>query len=692
VVVGRPSSVLTYSTARVAPTARPSYRWLALSIVGLGVLATPVAAKRRPSTQIDSSYGPHGSTSGWELHHGPQVVDGLTLNTQTVCPSPEGGIDNDDHTLCHNSYVFIYQLPPGLSNVVLTFDGLTGFGFGSGSFGVLLCMGDPRDDAADEGMFCTKTSTADYSEALGLEFGASAGRLTLFVPTVRAGEPLTFYIREVPPNPPAKLAPPRLSIGHAVIYPSSLRFGSQEVGTVSAPQTIAVSSWSSPAPPLGALQTMTPAAFPVSGTCGALDPGTSCVLQARFAPTNSDGSATGAFQLLAGGTTTSIPVTGQVTTQGLTITPSTLTFGSQVLGTSSTSQTVTISRTASATEALTISEIAIEPNAVTGAPDFTIAGDHCTGVLAPGDSCRFAVMFAPQYPGALTARATVADGSGAGHLLALAGTANDPGTATLSVSDVVFGSQPIGTASAHRHVRLTRPTAVVVDVTPPFALVAENCTSVTASASCDAEIAFTPPLVGPFTGALTFATDAVNGTQVIPLTGSGSDVMVAVAPSTAAVARGTATRFVVTVASQGGFSDEVTATCSGAPAESTCQAASAAGLLAADGTLMFAFEIATASGTAPALGMLGGARGALLVLAALAVAWRLARSPRRRMLRAVLAARLLSVAACCALGSCATSHPEGDTSAGTPTGRFPLSFRIASGTVVRTATATLIVQ
>src|SRR5262249_53968562 len=143
---------------------------------------------------------------------------------------------------------------------------------------------------------------------------------------------LTFYIHETHPHPPGKLTRPDLTIGRTLLTPSGLFFGSHDENTVSAPQTFVVTNWPAPSPPAAIASIAIDSDFVLTGTCGTLEPGASCVLLARFAPMSivprEKFGAVSVFDGTIGGA--GIPVDGLATTPTVTVSPSVLTFGSQV--------------------------------------------------------------------------------------------------------------------------------------------------------------------------------------------------------------------------------------------------------------------------------------------------------------------------------------------------------------------------
>src|SRR5919199_624650 len=87
----------------------------------------------------------------------------------------------------------------------------------------------------------------------------------------------------------------------------------------------------------------------------------------------------------------------------VTLSPTSLTFGPQDIGTRSASQFVTVSNTGTAS--LFINSAAV-PNTL----DFTVTGDGCSGLtLAVGASCSVSIVFSPTLAGTRTAALTVTD-------------------------------------------------------------------------------------------------------------------------------------------------------------------------------------------------------------------------------------------------------------------------------------------
>lgn len=87
----------------------------------------------------------------------------------------------------------------------------------------------------------------------------------------------------------------------------------------------------------------------------------------------------------------------------VTFTPTSLTFGARVIGTTSAPQSVTVANTGNAS--LFINSAAV-PNTL----DFTVVNDGCSGLtLAPGTSCSMSITFSPTASGTRSAALTVTD-------------------------------------------------------------------------------------------------------------------------------------------------------------------------------------------------------------------------------------------------------------------------------------------
>ena len=111
----------------------------------------------------------------------------------------------------------------------------------------------------------------------------------------------------------------------------------------------------------------------------------------------------------------------------VSLSPASLTFGSQDTGTTSAAQSLTVANTGSAS-------LFINSAAVAGADatDFTAVGDGCSGVtLTAGASCSMSISFSPTLAGTRSATLTLTDNAGNSPQSApLTGTGTTPAGAT----------------------------------------------------------------------------------------------------------------------------------------------------------------------------------------------------------------------------------------------------------------------
>ena len=315
-------------------------------------------------------------------------------------------------------------------------------------------------------------------------------------------------------------------------------------------------------------------------TGATVTPNSTCTVSVTFDPSatgsrsaslNFTDNASGSPQtvnLTGTGVTTPVPVAG--------VSPGSLTFSNQTVGTTSTSQPVTLSNTGTA--ALTISNIGTSANFG--------ESNNCGGSVATSGSCTINVTFTPTATGTLTGTLTITDNSngvaGSTQTVILTGTGVTAApVAGVSPSSLTFSNQGVGTTSASQPVTLSNTGNAALTITnigtsSNFGET-NNCgTSVAAGGSCTINVTFTPTATGTLTGTLTI-TDNSNGvagsTQSVTLSGTGQDFSFAAAsgsPTSATVAPGAAVGYALSVAGVGGFNQSVSFACSGAPSEATC--------------------------------------------------------------------------------------------------------------------------
>jgi hypothetical protein len=206
---------------------------------------------------------------------------------------------------------------------------------------------------------------------------------------------------------------------------TSLAFGSQNVPTESAAQTITLTNTGTAMIYLSSvtLGGANPASFAMSNiNCyGTLLVNASCTINVRFYP-QAPGPATATVNFADNASV--IPQTVTVTGTGNVLAPiallsaSGLAFGSQKVGTETGQQTITLTNTGTAP--LILTGVAL---AGANPKSFLMSNINCSGTLAVGASCSIIVRFYPQTLGSLTASVGFTDNaSGMPQIVTLTGT------------------------------------------------------------------------------------------------------------------------------------------------------------------------------------------------------------------------------------------------------------------------------
>src|ERR1700674_4990938 len=177
--------------------------------------------------------------------------------------------------------------------------------------------------------------------------------------------------------------------------------------------------------------------------------------------------------------------------------PTSLTFSSQSLNTTSTAQTVTLTNTGNG--ALTINSIAASGD-FKGTSTGTGACPISPATLAAGGMCTISVTFTPTGTGTRTGTLTITDNAAPGTQ-----TVGLTGTGTNTPADFTLSAAPTTVTVARGAV--STPVTITVNPTNGFnSAVALTCTGAPAKSSC----ALNPPsITPPTTSALTFTAHAM---------------------------------------------------------------------------------------------------------------------------------------------------------------------------------------
>ncbi|HEX8926221.1 MAG TPA: choice-of-anchor D domain-containing protein, partial [Terriglobales bacterium] len=371
---------------------------------------------------------------------------------------------------------------------------------------------------------------------------SNAGTCTIsvtFNPSLSGARAATLTINSNDPNSPTKtVALTGTGITPVmVVTPATVSFGNQPVNTTSAPAVLVTISNTTGTAALTinniALSGANAGDFAQTNTCGAFPAtiavGSSCTVSLTFTP-SAVGARSGLLDVTvaAPANSQSVALSGTGTVPAVTLSPTSLAFGSQL---------VTAPATAGATQSVTLTNSGLAPLAITsialgGAnPGDFVQTNTCSASLGAGLNCSISVKFAPTARGARSASVVITDSaSGSPQSFAVSGTGIAP-VASLSLTPINFGVQVLKTTSAPQSVTLLNngdaPLSISsILVSGDFARVTNtsNCgTSLAPLANCTISVTFTPTVVGLRTGAIAIgSSDPFNPTLTVPLSGMGT--------------------------------------------------------------------------------------------------------------------------------------------------------------------------
>ncbi len=311
--------------------------------------------------------------------------------------------------------------------------------------------------------------------------------------------------------------------------PTTVAFGTLDVGTSSAPSTVTVTNASNASVTVSSITSNAPAEFAVSSnTCATVAAGATCSFAVTFTPSAAGArsasitvtsNGTGSPQIVAAsGTGGVIPLQGQLAL------PPGVTFGAYLVGTASPAQSVTVTNVGGAP--LHVSGVTSSVPA-----EFAVSAGTCVTV-APGASCTLSVTFTPAAAGDRSATITLtSDGVGSPQSLAATGDGvapSSPGQLSM-VAAVDAGAVVVGQTSAPSIIAITNIGSTTVTITSvvssnpgEFAIVQNNCASVDPGASCGVEFTFRPAATGARAGTFTVTSNGVGSPQSIAASGTGS--------------------------------------------------------------------------------------------------------------------------------------------------------------------------
>ena len=366
-----------------------------------------------------------------------------------------------------------------------------------------------------------------------------------------------------------------------LVSPSSLSFGNQLIGTTSATQPINITNNGI------AATTITVAAggdFTQTNNCpvspATLAVASKCTLNVSFKPSATgirNGAITVTHQLV--GSPETVALSGTGVAPAVTLSGASISFGNQLVGSSSAVQTVSVSN--SGTAPLTISSIALTG---VNSGDFseTNTCPASPATLAVSANCSVSLNFRPTATGARTASVSITDNAaGSPQSVSLTGTGTTPAV-MLSPMGLTFSAQLVTTSSTAQTVTLTNNGTATLDIAnitltgtngSDFSQTNTCGATLAVAANCSISVAFKPTAAGNRVANLTITDDANGSPQTVTLTGTGTDFSIDTGNGgtlTATVTRGQTATYSLQVTPISGFNGSVTLTCAGAPSEAAC--------------------------------------------------------------------------------------------------------------------------
>ena len=512
---------------------------------------------------------------------------------------------------------------------------------------------------------------------------------------------LTLYTNVTGGQLTVPLSGTGLAPASILLTPSSLTFTDTTVAAHSDPQYVTIANTGDIASSLSS-ETATGDFSIAANTCGSsLAPNYSCTLGIVFTPAAS-GTRNGVLTVVDSVGTQTAPLSGAGQNPPTdTLSPPSLTFGPQQVGTTSAAQQITL--TNSGDQILT--GIAV---AATG--DFAVV-NNCGGTLQAQASCTLSVVYAPTIAGAESGTMTVTDKFRSQNI-PLCGTGVTPPGASALPTSIAFGGYAVGTTSSVQTVTVTNKggydvTSLAVTITEGFTLAANNCPATLAiGAACQLGITFSPAAAGAVSGSVTLTAANLPKSLTVTLTGEGDDFGLSVSGSSSAIiTSGQTATFALQLSGLAGTTGTVALTCAGAPQNATCSLNPTSIAVTSANTSSVTVTIATGVSTSAALTPTPSLKTpdwkSAAPLLSLALPLGLLGLRRRRSAHRLLLLILIGfLLTGCGVSSSSGSGKGGGGGSGggggnstpTPSGTYTLTVTGTMSNIVHTAKLTLTVQ
>src|SRR3984885_1913902 len=394
------------------------------------------------------------------------------------------------------------------------------------------------------------TNASDFSQSNNcpispqmLAAGTTCSITVTFSPSTAGAESAALSFTDNAANSPQGVD--LVGIGQEPVVsasPQLVSFGNQPEGKASAQQVVTLSNTGNLALDISNISLSGPdnTQFNIMGnySCAGVpivQPGASCSIGIVFEP-QTTGNFNASLQITdnagnVASTTQVVPLSGigVPPSPAVNLAPASLIFTSQIVGTTSDPQTLTMTNTGSLP--LQISSISLTGMNATA---FAVAS-NCPGTLAPNAQCTLNETFTPTSSGPQTASISFSDNvSGSPQIVSLSGTGV---SASLSIlpAGIGFSPQTLQIPAANQSVIISNNGTVPVQISSVAVGGADtadftatpNCPgtlnppSESKNSSCQVSVQFHPTAGGPRSANLSIVDDAAGSPQVVTLAGMG---------------------------------------------------------------------------------------------------------------------------------------------------------------------------
>jgi hypothetical protein len=562
------------------------------------------------------------------------------------------------------------------------------------------------------------TNSGDFSETntcgTSVAPGATCAINITFTPSVTGARAATIEIADNADDSPQSIVlsgtggVPSVAFGG-----TTLAFGNQMVGTPSAVQAVTLNNSGTAVLNITGITVggTNSGDFSQTNTCGtSVAASGTCTINVTFTP-SATGSRAATIQIVDNATDSpqSVVLSGTGTMPSVVLGSTTLAFGTQLVGSASAVQLVTLSN--SGTAVLNITGITVG-GANSG--DFSET-NTCGTTVAVGGTCAVNVTFTPSATGGRAAVIQIVDNaSDSPQSVALSGTGTMP-DGTLGSSALVFGTQLVGTAATAQSVTLTNSGTAVLNITGitvggtnsgDFSETNTCGTSVAVGGMCAINVTFTPSATGSRTASISINDNASGSPHSTSLDGRGMDISLALTSGNSAtqtVNAGQTATYNLQFAMAGGVAgDSISAnvTCAGAPALASCSPSSSTATATPGSPAAFSIAVRTTGSASSSAGLGPNSRppaGGLALLAALLpgvmmLIWPGMRGKGLRTRIRCAGLWLLLSAAMFLAGCGGGSMSPPVSSPSTPAGNYTLTVTATAGNRVQSTQLTLIVR